>query len=139
MTRSGYRLMSHTADVGVTAWGETLADAVGAAIRGVIGVTFEPKTIRPREGRQVTIQATELVDQVVRLVGDVIFLVETEGFLPARADVVLGRGSVTAHFRGETYDRDRHRRRGPLVKAVTYHEVRVDHGPPARVRLLLDV
>ncbi len=137
--RPRFRLLEHTADVGLTATGETLADALGAAVRGVVAVTFDPRRIRPREERVVSVTDPDPARRVVRLLDEVVFLEETEGFLPASATVTETSNGLVARLVGERFDSTRHIRVGPAVKAITYHQLEVTPGPPARLRLILDV
>jgi SHS2 domain-containing protein len=139
MSRPGYRHLSHTADVGLAAWGSTLAEAFAETIRGTVAVTYDLRRIRPFDERVVGATATDDARLLVDLLDDVLYLVETEGFVPARATVALSDSRAEARLFGETFDPARHRRAGPQVKAITYHGLRIAPGPPARVRLLLDI
>jgi SHS2 domain-containing protein len=136
---SRFRLFSHTADVGLTAWGPTIEDAYAATVRGFTAVTFDLKSIRPREARTVVVEGADRERLLVRLLDEELFLGETEGFLTARASIRLDGHHLAATLEGETFDPRRHRRHGPEVKAITYHQIAVDPGPPGRVRVILDI
>jgi SHS2 domain-containing protein len=139
MSRRGYRHFAHTADVGLTAWGPSLAEAFAEAIRGTAAVTYKLSEIQPRVERVIQAHANDSTRLLVDLLDDVLYLADVEGFVPTRAEVDLTPGSAIAHLRGETFDPERHRRAGPQVKAITYHDLKVETGPPARVRLILDI
>lgn len=135
----GYRLTPHTADVGLTAWGETLAEAFEHAARALVAVTFDPRTIRIRETRQVAVDADRPDRLLVRFLNEIVYLIDAEGFVPLRARVSLGDGTLTAQLRGRVADGSRPKRRGPHVKAATYHGLGIDPGPPVRVRVVVDI
>lgn len=139
MSRSGYRLFSHTADVGLSAWGPSLDAAFAAAVRGLTSVTFAPAAVRPRDRRTVVVSDDDPARLLVHLLEEVLFLIETEGFLTARATISRDGARLVATLQGETFDPRRHQRRGPEVKAITYHQIEVQPGPPARVRVILDL
>lgn len=139
MSRAGYRLLAHTADVGLAAWGPTLEAALAAALRGMTAVTYEPRTARPVEEWRVEVAGDDPERWLVGLLGEAIFLHEDQGFVLSDAEVTRTSGGVAARLRGEPRDPSRHHRRGPQVKAVTYHALRVDPGPPARIRAILDI
>jgi SHS2 domain-containing protein len=139
MSRRGFRHLSHTADVGLAAWGPTLAEAFAEAIRGTVAVTYDLQRIRPAEERVVTATATDTARLLVSLLDDVLYLLETEGFVPANATIALSDGHAEARLFGEAFNPLHHRRSGPQVKAITYHDLRIAPGPPARVRLILDI
>ena len=135
----GYRLTPHTADVGLTAWGDTLAEAFEHAARALVAVTYDPRTIRLRETRDVAVEADRPDRLLVRFLNEIVYLVDAEGFVPLRARVELGDGTLKAELRGRVADDTRPARRGPHVKAVTYHGLDVDPGPPVRVRVVVDI
>ena len=135
----GYRLTPHTADLGLVAWGETLEVAFTEAVRALVAVTYDPRTLRQDEARELRVDGDRPEQLLVRLLGEVVYLIDAQGFVTARAGVQLGEGGLTAELRGQVAGPRRPRRRGPHVKAVTYHGLAVDPGPPARVRVVLDV
>jgi SHS2 domain-containing protein len=135
----GYRHSAHTADVRLTAWAPTLADAFAEAIRGTAAVTFDVDRIHAREERVIRTSQPDLARRLVALLEEVLYLIDAEGFVPSHAVVELTGDTATATLRGETFDPARHRRAGPQVKGITYHEIAVDPGPPARARLILDI
>ncbi len=139
MSRAGFRLLPHTADVAVAAWGPSLDEAFARTVRALIAVTFDLRQIRPVEERSIHVEGSDQARLLVGLLEEVLYLIDAEGFLPARACVSLSPNGLDARLHGERFDPGRHRRLGPLVKAVTYHEIAVEPGPPARVRLILDI
>ncbi len=139
LSRSGYRLFPHTADIGLSAWADNLADAFGKAVRGLTAVTFDVRRVRPRETREVRTTGDDLAQLLVGLLTEALFLKETEGFLAAGAEVKIQPGRLSACLHGECFDPARHARIGPEVKAITYHQISVHCGPPAQVRVILDI
>jgi SHS2 domain-containing protein len=119
--------------------GETSDEAFAEAARALVAVTYDPRTIRLREERAVAVEADRPDRLLVRLLSEVVYLIDAEGFVPGRARVRIEGGRLEATLRGRVADAYRPRRRGPHVKAVTYHELEIDPGPPVRVRVVLDI
>ena len=136
---AGFRLTPHTADVGLVAWGETREEAFAEAARALVAVTYDPRTIRLREERAVAVEADRPDRLLVRFLSEIVYLIDAEGFVPGRARVRIEGGRLEASLRGRVADAYRPRRRGPHVKAVTYHGLALDPGPPVRVRVVLDI
>ena len=135
----GFRVFGHTAEIGFTAWGDDLAQAFEHAARALVAVTFNPRTIRIRETREVVVEADRPDRLLVRFLNEIVYLIDAEGFVPLRARVTLGEGSLSAQLRGRVADSYRPVRRGPAVKAVTYHGLEIDPDPPVRARVVLDI
>lgn len=135
----GYRLTPHTADVGLVAWGGDLVEAFQAAVQALVAVTFDPRTIAARDERTVAVEADRPDRLLVRFLNEIVYLVDAEGFVPRRAGVTIDGARLEAHLVGRVADSSGPRRRGPAVKAVTYHGLDIDPGPPVRVRVVLDI
>jgi len=55
-----YRLIEHTADVGLIAYGSTLAEAFGNAAYGMFSIIAELGTVRETESRQLEVNDNDL-------------------------------------------------------------------------------
>lgn len=139
MSRVGFRLLPHTADVAIATWGPSLDIAFAETVRALVAVTFDLRRVRATDERTVRVTGVAPVRLLVGLLDEVLYLLDTEGFLPARAFVVASPEGLDARLGGESFDPSRHERIGPLVKAITYHQIHVEPGPPVRVRLILDI
>lgn len=125
MAAPAFRILDHPADLGIEARGNTLEEAFEAAAGGLLSVIVDPGSVAPRETRAVRLPASDDERLLVRWLGEVLFLVDAGGFLPARFRVAVPPdGGLEAEVRGEPIDRSRHRLRVD-VKAVTYHGIAV--------------
>lgn len=135
----GFRLVEHTADVGVEAWGDDLAEAFAEAARGMTSVMVDLDAVEERERRRVAVSADDREDLLVRWLNELVFLFDTERLVFRRFEVQrLTDGELVADAWGERLDPARHVP-GTLVKAATFHGLSVDPGPPAHARVILDV
>ena len=135
----GYRTTEHTADIGIEAWGESLERAFEEAARGMFSLMVDLDTVAERTARTQTVHGPERADLLVGWLNDLIGLVDSEGLVFRRFVISsLTEGDLTARSYGEPIDPARH---SPhlAVKAATYHRLAIDDGPPARVRIVLDI
>jgi len=133
-------LLDHPADLGIEARGDTLREAFENAAAGLMSLILDPESIVARESRQVSLNAADQEQLLVRWLSEILYLYDGEGFASREFSVSeLGRESLTAILRGEPYSPEVHRARMD-VKAVTYHQLLVECAPAgSRVRFYLDI
>jgi SHS2 domain-containing protein len=133
-----FRFIEHTADMGLVAYGGTLAEAFANAACGLFAIIGEPKTFRETESREIRLSEENPEDLLFEWLNRLIYFFDVEGLLFKRFEVLLsGEGELTATGYGERYDPSRHHlKRG--VKAATYHQLRVDR-EKNQVRVIFDI
>lgn len=138
--RAGYEYFDVAADVGVRAWGTTLAEAFAQAALGVFALTIAPEGVAERERREVRAQGESPESLLVNWINECIYVHEIEGFAVRRVEVTtLNPALVHGILHGEAIDPRRHRL-GTVVKAATFHQVAISEaGGRAEVRLIVDV
>ena len=120
-----YRLLEHTADMGIEARGATLGELFVAAARGLQEIVFGRScAAEPRQEICVNVEGGDLEELLVAWLGESLFIMEQHRFCPAAFHIteIDGRrlrGSISGEPCGE--------KQSPLreVKAVTYHRVSV--------------
>lgn len=137
---SGYEYFDVEADVGVRAWGATVAEAFGQAALGVLALAVTPDEVQERERREVRAQGDSPETRLVNWINECLYVHEIEGFAVHRVEVTtLTAAVVHGILHGETIDPRRHRL-GTVVKAATYHRVGLSESPGrAEVTLIVDV
>jgi SHS2 domain-containing protein len=136
----GFRLLAHTADVGIESWGLDFAGALAQAVRALGAVLAGEGAGRAREERTVRLIEDDEEALVVALLQEVLFLLEAEGWLSVDAALCVEEaGVLTGHLLGEPFDGACHAE-GEAVKAVTWHGLAVEHAAEeVRLRVFLDV
>ena len=121
----------HTADVGLTAWADSLGELLAALAEGLTDVICVRSEIRPATVRKLDVEAQDPEALAVDFLSRVLYIFAVDGFLLAEASVrVLAGGqgggwtAISAELAGETYDPARHEIRTE-VKAVTYHQIKI--------------
>lgn len=140
MAHSRYRPIDHTADLGLEAWGRTLAELYASAAEGMCALYFDLQAVRPRESRGVTAQGYDREEVLVDWLRQLLWAIEMEQFLPCRFAILeLKDTGLRAEVAGERFDPSRHRWRSG-IKAVTYHDLHIAREASGRwkVRVIFD-
>jgi SHS2 domain-containing protein len=137
---AGHRLLEHTADMGIEAWGATLEELFVAAAEGVRRIVFSAQArSRIREEIDVTLEGVDLEELLVDWLGEILFTIEQKRFFPAAFHISeVSRSRLRATISGGPWEDDRclvHE-----VKAVTYHRIKVGReGGVWRARVYVDL
>jgi SHS2 domain-containing protein len=132
-----FKLIEHTADIGLTASGGTLDEAFANAAYGMFSIMADLKNIREKESRQVNLEGTDMETLLFDWLNSLLYYFDVEGLLFKRFEVSLPEGGLRATCRGEKYDPKRHQIKLG-VKSATYHMLKVD-GEKNEVRVIFDV
>ena len=126
---AGFRLLAHTADLGIESWGPDLAAALEQAVCALGALLGGAGAGRTVEARPVRLAADDEDSLVVALLQEALFLLEAEGWLSVAAALgVDGDGRLAGDLLGEPFDALRHAE-GQAVKAVTWHGLSVARAP----------
>lgn len=136
----GYDYFDVAADIGVTGWGPTVAEAFGQTGLGVFALIVAPNEVEEREMREVQATGERREDLLVNWINECLYLHDIEGFVARRIDFpVFETGRLLSRLWGEPVDGSRHRL-GTLVKAATFHQLTIeDHSGMWTVRLIVDI
>jgi len=134
-----FEIIDHTADVGIAAYGTTIAEAFANAGRGLFSLITDPDDIAESEYRDIEVTASDREGLLVTWLNELIYLFDAEGMLFRRFDISdLCATRLKARAYGEVADTSRHRLKTE-VKGATYHMLEVDSTSGGRVRVLFDV
>lgn len=137
MTTAGHRSIEHTADLAIELWAPDETSLLLEGARAVIELLTDGATILANDERPVELTALDPEDRLVRWLSEVLYLASTEGFLVADASLTLSDSGLRGAMRGEA---DASSRLRTEIKAVTYHDLRLEHGPQGvRARVVFDV
>ena len=115
----------HTADVGLRARGDTLAELLAALAEGLAELICPRGQVKAVGGRELTVEAEDVEALTVDFLWEVMTIILFDHF--AVSSVKIRQASATrvhAVLRGERYDPLRHVL-DTEVKAVTYHQLKV--------------
>jgi SHS2 domain-containing protein len=133
-----YQLIEHTADVGLIAYGRTLAEAFGNAAYGMFSIIAELRTVREVEFRRLEIREKDLDSLLFEWLNRLIYFLDVDMLLLKRFDISdLDENRLKAVCYGEKYDPSRHHLKTG-VKSATYHMLKVDR-EKNQVRVIFDI
>jgi SHS2 domain-containing protein len=125
-----YKLIDHTADIGIEVTGASEAELFAAAALAVFDLLTDPEKVEGKTEKHLAVEGMDRVDLFINFLREVLYLYNGEGFLLNGVRVAsISETRVVANVCGEPYDPDRHTIKTEL-KAVTYHQayVRKDDG-----------
>jgi SHS2 domain-containing protein len=133
-----YELVEHTADVGIKAFGKTVAEAFEHAARGMFDIITDESTIDPVGQYDIELEAPDREQLLVDWLSKLLFLNDAQDLVFGKFQVTLRGNKLSASVFGEKYDTKKHRM-GVEIKAVTYHMLQVNQNEPIFVQVLFDI
>ena len=132
-----FRLLDHEADIGLEVCGRGHAELFSHAGAALFSLITDPDTIEARFTRHITINSGE--EQLVVFLNELLYLWDTEKFIPRTFSVVMEGGRLEADITGETFDPGKHSVYKE-VKAVTYHKFTLrQEGDLLKATVFLDI
>ncbi len=127
-----FKILEHTADIGVIAEGKDFPSALEEAARGMFSLMGKA---RQKEILQFSMERERRDELVVFLFSEILARCEVEGFTPAKMKVLDFDGkSVKCEVRGE------YKTLKNIIKAVTFHMLEVKEGKGGcSIQVLFDI
>ncbi|HKL25507.1 MAG TPA: archease [Desulfuromonadales bacterium] len=141
MTRkAGFRLIEHTADIGLEAWGADPAQVFLQAALALKSIIVGNSPVRGRDSRSMTLEGEDAGELLVAWLNEIIYASEVLEMLPAHFRIrALDDHRLQAEIEGEQLAPNRHRV-AREVKAATYHQLLMeDTGDGWHARVYLDL
>jgi SHS2 domain-containing protein len=124
-----YETFEHTADLGLRIRALDLDSLFAEAGRGLFSLIVEHlDDVRPVEVVSLGVVGAELDYLLFDWLNELLYIFETRRLVLAEFDVTIADGGLQATARGEPLDPARHRSEHE-VKAITYHELKVEQQP----------
>ncbi|QBD78118.1 archease [Ktedonosporobacter rubrisoli] len=121
-----FEVFEHTADVGLQAYGSTLAELFIHAAEGMESLMVPPEQVSAVTTREIKVDGHDTVSLLIAWLNELIFLFDTEYLLfHTFALDFINETHLVAHASGEGYDAQRHEL-SSAIKAVTWHEAAVN-------------
>ena len=140
MSEHRFELIEHTADIGIEATGDTLAETFENAAYGMFSVMADIAGMSPSNTIEVRAEAEDLPSLLHAWLAELIYRFDAENVLPVQFKVEqLMETSLTANVGVRPIVADIEWI-GPAIKAVTYHQLAVERTPAGwRARVIFDV
>ena len=131
----------HPADIGIEIESPTLSEAfqeVSLSFSEIITGGSLPEVLTSKE---VFLESDNLDSLLVDFLSYLIVLFDTDDFIAGSAKLEISKKNsfqIAGKLVGETYNQDKHGY-GVEIKAISYHQLLVQEGPPAHLRVILDL
>ena len=131
----------HTADIGIEIESPTLSEAfqeVSLSFSEIITGGNLPEVLTSKE---VFLESDNLDSLLVDFLSYLIVLFDTDDFITGSAKLETSKKNsfqIAGKLVGENYNQDKHCY-GVEIKAISYHQLLVQEGPPAHLRVILDL
>jgi SHS2 domain-containing protein len=133
-----YRLIEHTADIGLVAYGNTIPEAFGNAAYGMFSIIAGLGTVRETESRRLEVSDNDLEGLLFEWLNRLLYYFDVELLLFRRFEVsIMAENRLKAICYGEKFDPSRHKLKTG-VKSATYHMLKVDR-EKNEVRVIFDI
>ena len=142
--KEGHRLLEHTTDAYIEAWGPTLERAFAHAAEGFYETMLNLKKIDPTVEAHVKADGHDKKELLYNWLETLLLEFDIKEMVYALYDISIGSDEPTlfklrAKVRGEKYDRSKHGAKTE-VKGVTYHLMTIEErAKETTVRFILDL
>lgn len=138
--QSPFKILEHPADLGIEAYGKTLAEAFQNAAKGLMSIILDPSTIESRESRSIHLSAGNIEQLLVKWLSEVLYLYDGQKYVGK--DFIIDEitsNRLTATIHGEEFSETKHTTKLD-VKAITYHQLSIHQAEDGcLVRVYLDI
>ena len=131
----------HTADIGIEVKSSNLSEAFQEVSLSFSEIITGGNLPKDSISKEVSIEADNLDSLLVDFMSYLIVLFDTDFFITGSAKLKISKNnkfSLKGNLMGETYNQDIHGY-GVEIKAISYHLLLVEEGPPAHLRVILDL
>ena len=136
-----YEIIDHTADVGIKAYGKTLAEAFENAAKGMFDIITDKSEIEPIGQYDIKLEAPTLEQLLVDWLSELLYLNSAQNLVFGLFKVMEldeKKPKLYARAFGEKFNFSKHKI-GSEIKAVTYHILEVKNKKPFYVQVLFDI
>ena len=135
-----YKLLSHTADTGIVAFGRELSEAFGNAAYAMFDILTDVDSVREVDKVSLHVSASDIGELLVAWLEELLYRYETERMVCSRFAIEeICDTSLRAAVFGERVDSTRHDIKAE-IKSVTYHQLKVERSEDGwRVQVIFDV
>jgi SHS2 domain-containing protein len=120
-----FEILEHPADIGFRAFGADLPELFGNAALAMLSIAGDPQAVEPRHRYAIAVEGADRESLMVDWLNEVLYWFDGKRIAFREFQVTLSGDRIDAVALGEPRDPHRHRDR-LLVKAVTYHQLRVE-------------
>jgi len=120
-----YKLLNHTADIGIEFWGKTKKELFANAVEAMFDLIVDLRGINNVNEKVVTAKGTDAEDLLVNFLREALYLFNGGKWIVKQCQLLeIKSGHIVAQLQGEPYNSQKHQLQKE-IKAVTYHGLNV--------------
>ncbi len=142
MDEKRFEYADHTADIMIIARGRSLGEAFKNAALGVLNLMYDTSRVRALYSHRVELRGIDLEQLLFNWIDEVIYQFDgAKMAIGDEIDVDINEENISlrAEFKGENYDPAKHGFRGTIVKAITYHLMKIEKNNEYRIQFVVDI
>ena len=121
-----YKLLDHTADIGIEFWGKTKKELFANAVEAMFDLMVDLTGVNSVNEKVVTVIGADIEDLLVNFLREILYLFNGKKWIIKRCKLLeMKSGQIAAQLQGEPYDSDKHQLKTE-IKAVTYHGLSIE-------------
>lgn len=134
-----YKILEHTADVGIEARGKTLKEAFENAASGMLSIMIDSEKVAEKESYSLKTKGRDEKELLVAFLSELLYKYEVDDILPKRVNIsLLTDKELRAKVYGEKIDLKKHTI-DTQIKAVTYHQLAIEKNKNWKIRVIFDI
>lgn len=120
--RKKFELLEHTADIKFKIFGSTLNEIFENAVLAFSYYVGNGERIGTKKGKIIEVKGNDTESLFYNFIDELIYLIDAENFLTAKASVLLRGNNLKAELFGDSASNYNLK----LVKAATYSEMKIE-------------
>jgi len=135
-----YEIIEHTADIGIKAYGRTLAESFENISKAMFDIITDNSNIDKIGQYHIKLKSTDLDQLLVDWLSELLFLNSAKNLVFGQFNIKIDEKNIfiDADIYGEEYNKLKHKI-GVEIKAVTYHMLQVNNNYPYSTQILFDI
>jgi SHS2 domain-containing protein len=121
-----FEILEHPADIGFRAFGGTLEELFANSAVAMLSIAGDPEAAEQRQEYRISVESGDRDGLMVDWLNEVLYWYDGKRIALREFRVQLTGERIDAVATGEPRDPERHRSH-LIVKAVTYHQLRIEH------------
>lgn len=144
---SGFKIIEHTADVGIKVWAHTLKELFEESALGMVSQMYDPSKVNPLESTSLSLRAETIEELLLAWLKEILFIIENEKRVFSAFQIEKENFSsqnpkslnIQALLKGEKLDLSRHDI-CKEIKGITRHGFYMKrNGPWWETNILFDI
>jgi SHS2 domain-containing protein len=120
-----YKVLDHTADIGIEVWGKTKKELFANAVLALFDLIVDLAGVNNVNDKVLTAKGADIEDLLVNFLREALYLFNGGKWLVKKCKILeLKAKQIVAQLQGELYNPQKHELREE-IKAVTYHKLSV--------------